>query len=89
MFAKPGVVPLYRTLKLLTGLNQKGKWPGAGVQRSAAADDAPPTQRHDLTHSVASAERGKPVVSPLGKASRKASRWDCGYRIREKANAGL
>jgi len=31
MFDKPGVVPLYRTLKLLTGLNQNGKWPGAGA----------------------------------------------------------
>src|SRR5258707_7513316 len=51
-------------------LEPKGEWPGAGAQRSSAADDAPPASRHDLTHSVASAERGKPVVSPPGKASR-------------------
>jgi hypothetical protein len=30
MFDKPGMVPLYRTLKLLIGLNQNGTWPGAG-----------------------------------------------------------
>jgi hypothetical protein len=78
MFDKPGVVPLSRTLKLLTGLNQKGTWPGAEAQRSSAADDAPPAQRHDLTHAVTSAERGKPVVLPLGKARRKVSRWGCG-----------
>jgi len=42
MFNKPGVVPWYRTLKLLTGLDQNGTWPGAGAQRSPAADDAPP-----------------------------------------------
>jgi hypothetical protein len=64
MFDKPGVVPLYRTLKLLRGLNQKGTWPGAGAQRSPATDDAPPAQRHDLTRSVMSAERGKPVALP-------------------------
>jgi len=66
MFAKPGGVPWYRTLKLLTGLNQKGTWPGAGAQRSPAADVAPPAPRHDLTRSVMSAERGKPVALPLG-----------------------
>ncbi len=89
MFVKPGVVPLSRTLKLLTGLGQNGKWPGAGAQRSSAADGAPPAQRHDLTRSVISAERGKPVVSPPGKASREASRRGCGYRRREQAKAGL
>jgi hypothetical protein len=39
MFNKP---------KLLTGLNQKGKWPGTGTQRFPATDDAPPAERHDL-----------------------------------------
>ena len=47
-------------------LEPKGTWPGAEVQRSSAADVVPPTQRHDLTHSVMSAERGKPVAFPLG-----------------------
>src|SRR5262249_38717384 len=62
MFDKPGVVPLYRTLKLLTGLNQKVCGQVQGLQRSPAADDAPPAERHDLTRSVPSAERGKPVA---------------------------
>jgi len=47
-------------------LGPKGAWPGAGAQRSPAADGVPPAQRPDLTRSVASAERGKPVALPLG-----------------------
>jgi hypothetical protein len=39
MFVKP---------KLLIGLDQKGKWPGAGSQHCPATDDAPPAKRHDL-----------------------------------------
>ncbi len=66
MFDKPGVVPLYRTLKLLLGLNQKVCGQVQGLQRSPAADGVPPAERHDLTHSVALAERGKPVVLLLG-----------------------
>jgi hypothetical protein len=34
MFDKPGVVPWYRTLKLLTGLNQKVRGQVQGLQRS-------------------------------------------------------
>ena len=35
----------------------------------------PPAERHDLTHAVLSAERGKPVALPLGKrAARPADR---------------
>ena len=60
-----------------------------GLQRFPAADVAPPAERHDLTHTVMSAERGKPVVLPQGKATRKRSRWDSGYRRREQAKAGL
>jgi hypothetical protein len=66
MFDQPGVVPWYRTLKLLTGWNQKVSGQVEGLQRSPAADDVPPAQRHDLTRSVASAERGKPVALPSG-----------------------
>jgi len=40
MFDKPGVVPLYRTLKLLPGLNQKVRGQVQGLQRSPAADVA-------------------------------------------------
>src|SRR5437868_2401013 len=57
MFNKP---------KLLTGLDQKVSGQVQGLQRSSAADVAPPAQRHDLTRSVASAERGKPVALPSG-----------------------
>src|SRR5262249_3988080 len=35
-------------------------------QRSSAADDAPPAQRHDLTRSGIDTEHGKPVVLPPG-----------------------
>ena len=73
MFDKPE-----RMRKLLIGLNQKVCGQVQGLQRSSAVDDAPPAQRHDLTRSVTSAERGKPVVLPSGKADRKASRWGCG-----------
>ena len=64
MFDKPGVVPSYRTLKLLPGLNQKVRGQVQGLPRSPAADGAPPAERPDLTRSVASAERGKPVALP-------------------------
>jgi hypothetical protein len=64
----PGEVPLKVVMfvepKLLYGLGPKGMWPGVGAQRSPAADDAPPAERHDLTRSVTSTERGKPVVLP-------------------------
>jgi hypothetical protein len=33
--------------KMLSGSDQKGTWPGAGVAMSLAADDAPPAERHD------------------------------------------
>ena len=35
--------------KMLSGLDQKGTWPGAGVALSPVADDAPPAERHDPT----------------------------------------
>jgi hypothetical protein len=56
--------PLVADAEAADRLEPKGEWPGAGVQRSSAAEDAPPAQRHDLTRSVASAERGKPVAAP-------------------------
>ncbi len=47
-----GEVPIKAVMfvepKLLTGSDQKGKWPGAGSQRYPATDDAPPAERHDL-----------------------------------------
>jgi hypothetical protein len=82
MFVQPGT-----EVEGADRLGPKGMWPGAGVQRSPAADGAPPAERHDLTHAGTDEERGKPVVLPRGKANRKASRWGCGYRRREQANA--
>ena len=35
--------------KMLTGLNQKGKWSGTGAPNSPVADGAPSADRHDLT----------------------------------------
>jgi hypothetical protein len=35
--------------KMLSGLNQKGKWSGTGAPNSPVADGAPPAERHDLT----------------------------------------
>jgi len=60
---------------------------GAAAQRSAAADDAPPAERHDLTRFGTDVERGKPVVLPAGKARRKVSRWDGGQGMGEQAKA--
>jgi hypothetical protein len=53
MFDKPGVVPWYRTLKLLLALDQKVRGQVQGLQRSPAADVAPPAERPGLTRSVA------------------------------------
>jgi len=76
--------------KVLTGLDQKVSGQVQGLQRSLAADVAPPAERHDLTRSGIDAEHGKPVALPLwGKANRKASRRGCGQRMREEAKAAL
>jgi hypothetical protein len=83
MFDKPGVVPLYRTLKLLTGLNQKVRGQVQGLQRSPAADGAPPAERPDLTRSVVSAERGKPVALPAVGVGRSQGR-PTGWRVKEE-----
>ena len=54
--------------KMLIGLNQNGKWPSTAVRTSAVADEAPPAERQDLTHTGSHTERDKPVVLPkLGK----------------------
>ena len=75
---------------MLIRLDQKGMWPGSEAPNSSDADVGPPAERRDLTHTATATERGKPVVLPrLGKATRKGSRWDGGYRIGEQANAGL
>ena len=51
--------------KGLTGLTQKGLWPGGDAPASSPADVAPPANRQSLPHPmVTRAERGKPVTSP-------------------------
>jgi hypothetical protein len=84
MFDKPE-----RMRKMLVGLNQKVSGQVQGLQRSSAADVAPPAQRHDLTRSGIDTEHGKPPVLPVGKASRKVCRWDCGQRNGEQAKASV
>ena len=60
--------------KMLTRLGQNGMWSGSRAHRSLDADDGPPADSCDLPHPGISAKRGKPVVSPQGKATRKSSR---------------
>jgi len=63
---------------MLHRLDQKGTWPGPEAPNSYGADDVPPAERRDLTHTGTPAERGKPVISPgepsPGKARRKTRR---------------
>src|SRR5262245_5183143 len=65
MFDQPGG-PLVSDPTLLIGWNHKVRGQAQGLQRSSAAAVAPPAQRHDLTRSVTSGERGKPVALPAG-----------------------
>jgi hypothetical protein len=61
--------------KVLTGLNQNGKWTGTEAGASSVADAVPPAYRWNLSHPEGTyAQRAKPVSLPQGKASRKASR---------------
>lgn len=48
-------------------LGPKGTWPGSGVPNSPGADDEPPAERRDLTHSGTHSKRGKPVVLPTAR----------------------
>lgn len=68
-----GTVVMLDKRKVLIRLNQKGKGSGTGAQASPVAEEAPPAERSDLTRADTETERGKPVVLPCGKASRKAS----------------
>jgi len=53
--------------KMLIGLNQNGKWPGIDARTSSVADEEPPAERQDLTHTGTPTERSKPVSLPQGK----------------------
>jgi hypothetical protein len=75
--------------KMLTGLNQKVRGWCRGSRAFLPQTLQPPADRRGLTHRGMQAERGKPVVSPQGKAYRKGRRRGCGYRRMEKAKAAL
>ena len=49
---------------MLSGLSQNGKGSGMDAPNSSIADDAPPAERQNLTHTVTGTERGKPVGLP-------------------------
>ena len=68
-------------------LGPQGRGSGTGAHASPVAEGAPPAEKLDLTRAGTEAERGKPVVLPEGKARRKVSREDGGYRRREQAQA--
>jgi RNA-directed DNA polymerase len=73
--------------KGLRGLNHKGGGPvEAFPLRLPQMGGHRRTGGASLVHG-ARAQRGKPVSLPPGKASRKGSRWGCGYGTREKAQA--
>ena len=75
--------------KMLRGLNQNGTRSRLEVTSSSNLGVAPPAKRQNLTYAGIYAERGKPVILPQGKATRKASRESCRSGITEKANAVL
>ncbi len=75
--------------KMLTGLNQKVRGWCRGSRVFLPQTLQPPADRRGLTHRGTQTERGKPVVSPQGKAHRKVSRRGCGYRRMEEAKAAL
>ena len=64
--------------KMLIGLNQNGKWPGIDARTSSVADDEPPAERQDLTHTGTPTERGKPVSLPLGKQAVRCADGEAG-----------
>jgi hypothetical protein len=76
-------------LKMLIGLNQKVSGQAQGLQRSPAADVAPPAERHGPIPGDQQGERSNSVVLPQGTANRKARSWGSGDGTREQANADL
>ncbi len=74
---------------MLTSCDQKVSSQAQWAILSPAVDVVLPAKRQNLPYSGTHAERSKPVTLPLGKASRKVSRWSCRYGITEKANAIL
>ena len=50
---------------MLTGLGQNGKGSGVGAPNSPTADNAPPAERQNLTHTGTCTKRGKPPGLPV------------------------
>ena len=50
--------------KMLSGLNQKGKWSGTEAPNSPVADGAPPAERHDPTPGVIEKVNKETPLSP-------------------------
>ena len=81
--------------KLLTGLDQNGKWPSAGHTCCPATDNAPPAERHDLNSALVrkvnevSPQSSFPHTPLRRTAFRKERPRGGGYGMREQANAAL
>jgi len=73
--------------KRLPGLHQKVRGWCRGSRACLPQTLQPPAERRGLTQRGTPAERGKPGVSPPGKAHRKGSRRGGGERRREEAKA--
>ena len=86
MYHEPHLhVVTYNKPKLLTGLNQNGKWLAAPLGKLGSTRTSKPlAEQRDLNYPLPFraqmnyAERGKPVFSPQGKANRKERPWECG-----------
>lgn len=71
-------------------LDQKVSDPEPGFEDARPQTLRSPVESQDLNRPQGKCvERGKPVVLPAGKASRKASRKGGGFGIAEEAKAGL
>jgi hypothetical protein len=60
--------------KLLTRWGQNGTWSRPRANQSRGAEQAPPANRRDLTHTATTMERGKPVASPDDPSDRPGQR---------------
>src|SRR5271157_3624961 len=76
--------------KMLSGLNQKGTWSGAGAPSSPVADVAPPADKHDLTPgSIEKVNEVTPLSPCEGRLPAKEANETAGEGMREEANAAL
>ena len=69
-------VVMHNKPKVMKGLHQKVRGRDQKLPILLTQTTQPPAERQGLTHLGTHAERGKPVTSPTGKATRKRSWWD-------------